>query len=249
MAQGYFRSLPPGIAGYEAARAGIQAENESNFGMLVRAAQLREAARRTALAEQGEQRRTAHDEAQLKYQTGESAARREDARLGREQQAKIEEARIGREMAREKATYEYRIKSLGASSANTAAAQAETARHNKAMEELQQQRNQLIEGKGSGGRFWTLPNGTKVSHADLIRQYKVEHNIMDEWQIQMLEGQNPARAQFERDKSRGVMPFGQWAKRKFGIDVYGGYQAPGGTPDPAPQPGNAGVVDFRALHP
>jgi hypothetical protein len=84
---------------------------------------------------------------------------------------------------------------------------------------------------------YSLPNGSRVSHPQLVSQYKLDNKLMDDLDLQILSKTDPARAAREREKISSAVPFDQWANQRFGVDVYGGagrQQPPGAAPQQAP---------------
>jgi hypothetical protein len=87
-----------------------------------------------------------------------------------------------------------------------------------------------------GPGVYRLPNGSTISHPQLMAQWRTENNLMDPLDLQILGKTDPERAMVERDKISRAMPFQQWARGRFGIDVTGGYGQPG-QPVPRARPG------------
>ena len=81
---------------------------------------------------------------------------------------------------------------------------------------------------------YTLPDGSTINHSQLIQQYKLENNLMDELDLRILSKTDPTRAASEREKVAKAMPFPRWAKQNFGIDVRGGASSVT-APTPAPK--------------
>ncbi len=82
---------------------------------------------------------------------------------------------------------------------------------------------------GSRGRnpqagMYRLPNGQYINHGQLMSEYKQANNLMDPLDIRFLQTEDPKRAAIEWDRLRNAMPFDQWAKSQFGIDVRGGFK-------------------------
>ncbi|MCH7498869.1 MAG: hypothetical protein IH886_02495 [Nitrospinae bacterium] len=95
---------------------------------------------------------------------------------------------------------------------------------------------------------YNLPDGSQISHNQLMSQYRSANNLMDPLDIRFLERDDPDRAAMEREKARNAMPFNEYAKTYFNIDVHGGYKpkapkqsASGGLPTPQTQ------AEFKAL--
>ena len=111
---------------------------------------------------------------------------------------------------------------------------AEVARINgesrNAMIELR--REIASQGKQPKAGEYALPNGSRVTHAQIMSQYKQDNKLMDDLDLQILSKTDPARAAVEREKISKAQPFDQYAKQRFGIDVYGG-AAGAGAPTPA----------------
>ena len=80
---------------------------------------------------------------------------------------------------------------------------------------------------------YTLKDGSTINHSQLIQQYKLENNLMDDFDLKILSRTDPVRAANEREKVAKAMPFPRWAKQNFGIDVRGGAS---GTAAPTPAP-------------
>lgn len=83
---------------------------------------------------------------------------------------------------------------------------------------------------------YELPNKTAISHAQLMSQYRLENNLIDGLDLQILEQTDPARASIERDKIANAQPFDKWAEDGFGVDVRGGFKPEEIDPTPTPMP-------------
>lgn len=82
---------------------------------------------------------------------------------------------------------------------------------------------------------YTLPDGSKINHPQLMAQYRLENNLIEPLDLRLLEKTDPTQAARERDKIANAMPFPQWAKENFKVDVRGG-AAPAAPPAPATLP-------------
>ena len=235
MADIYPPALPPGLAGYNAQRDSNQRVNMQNFEALVRAARMKQAeaemadrARRTDIYDrttqqqasdsaanramrereyqqrgdiQAEQRRYQHDERMFRL---DEAAKRED-RAHQERMDRLQDERLRRE---------------------------ETRRHNKAKEAIDEAKNRIEQTKADRGAsekagVHRLPDGSTVSDATLMARYRQANNLMDPLQMPLMERFDPRRAAAEREKADKALPFDQWVRREYGIDVKGGYTEPG----------------------
>ena len=85
---------------------------------------------------------------------------------------------------------------------------------------------------------YTLKDGSTINHSQLVQQYKLENNLMDELDLRILDKTDPVRGAREREKIRNAMPFPQWTKQNFNVDVRGG-SAAAAVPTPAPKPSDA----------
>jgi len=262
------RGLPPGIAGYEAGRAANNRETAQTFEMLVNAARIKEAQRRTQLEEEGQRATAAYRkedlaaraaaEAAREKRAGEAARQRTDIALSAEQSrresraqaAAQEQARIEREIRRETATSEWRMRQ-----ALTAAdKEAEQIRHNQAMEQLEGERIAAIKAKNNSSaenKGWhQLQNGQWINDTTLDRRFRREMNLPDELTIKITEDQNPKRAAEMRKRvEEASATFEKWAWEKYRIRVTGRIDEPAPAPAPAaaPAPGGKPPVSFRDL--
>ncbi len=70
----------------------------------------------------------------------------------------------------------------------------------------------------------TLPDGSKITTSNLVSQYRLQNDLIDDLDLKILSKTDPERAAVEREKIRNALPFDQWAETNFGIDVRGGFQ-------------------------
>lgn len=107
------------------------------------------------------------------------------------------------------------------------------------------------EPKGVTAGEYTLADGSKINHSQMVQQYKLENNLLDSLDLKILQRTDPARAATERAKIEAATPFPDWAKSKFGVDVRGGAGgAPGGAVAPkasAEMPTVKTKAEFDAL--
>lgn len=96
----------------------------------------------------------------------------------------------------------------------------------EAAKSVEAQRVEKVEAPGDiKANIHTLPDGSKISNSQLVSQYKLDNNLLDEIDIKILSSSNPEQADIERQRIRDALPFNEWAKQKFGIDVRGGFEA------------------------
>lgn len=76
----------------------------------------------------------------------------------------------------------------------------------------------------TGTGVHTLPDGSTITNQQLLSQYKLENNLLDEIDIKILEATNKERAAIERDRASNAIPFAEWALQTRGIDIRGGFQ-------------------------
>ena len=86
-----------------------------------------------------------------------------------------------------------------------------------------------------------LPDGSTVSNSQLMSMWRTENSLLDPLDLQILGKTDPGRAAMERDKINKAMPFQQWTRQRFGVDVSGGFTPlpatpPPGSPQPTPRP-------------
>lgn len=81
-----------------------------------------------------------------------------------------------------------------------------------------------------------LPDGTKISHSQLMSQYRLDNNLLDGLGLKILEITNPERAAIEREKIANAKPFDKWAESGFGVDVRGGFDPDKIDPTPTQMP-------------
>lgn len=65
-------------------------------------------------------------------------------------------------------------------------------------------------------------DGSIVTTSELRAEYKMDYKLMDEFDLRMLQNQNPTRYAIEKAKYDNAPPFRQYAKLAHGIDVRGG---------------------------
>jgi len=68
-----------------------------------------------------------------------------------------------------------------------------------------------------------LPDDSLINHSQLLSQYRLENNLLEPLQLRILEATNPQMAVKERQKILDALPFKEWAKENFGVDVRGGF--------------------------
>jgi len=102
-------------------------------------------------------------------------------------------------------------------------------------------RGQDLGATRSGPGVHRLPDGSTVSNPQLLSMWRTENSLLDPLDLQILGKTDPGRAAMERDKINKAMPFQQWARQRFGVDVTGGFTPlpatpPPGSPQPTPRP-------------
>ena len=68
---------------------------------------------------------------------------------------------------------------------------------------------------------YKLPDGSTVTHEQLIQAYKTENRLIDPLDLKIMEKTDPKRAAEEKKKMDQTAPFHAWVKENYKIDVRG----------------------------
>jgi len=86
--------------------------------------------------------------------------------------------------------------------------------------DVEQFKHQLKEGDTNANEF-ILPNGQKITSAEIRQVHKSKYDILDDIDIRILASSNPVAAEKEREKAKNAPQLDDFAREEYGVDLYG----------------------------